>query len=181
MPPRLSIVVPDLRSSIPNLELNQMSGTWQKWWNSTIDFHSKIGLDQFPRKNQEFDFETLASERKKVFDPPEFECLQEWPSLQLAAKTVQQLASQSHNDDGQRTSSARGNAPRAKMIADLVEELRVKRSPEDMNLTFGIVGLPVIGKWWSFPRPDFLICSHETMSDEAEFLRLVRRLVVIRN
>lgn len=180
MPPRLSTVVPDLRTLLPNLESNQMSEAWPTWWNSVADFQSKIALDQFRRKDQEFDFEALASERNKVFDPPEFECLQEWPSLQLATKTVQQLASQSHDDGDKRTSSARGNAPRGKMIADLVEELRASRSQEDMNLTFGIVGLSVIGKWWTFPRPNFLLCSHETMSDTPEFSRLVRKLVVTR-
>jgi hypothetical protein len=81
--------VPDLSSRLTKGDRTQASSAWLDWWRRVIEFEGAKELGEFTQRTAQSDaVRRLAPSHREVFDPPDFESLATWPSLQSMSRTI---------------------------------------------------------------------------------------------
>jgi hypothetical protein len=171
-PPRLVGDVPDLSSSLTEGNRIQASTAWLDWWKRVIEVEGAIELGEFTRgASQGNAVRKLATAHRAVFDPPDFESLAGWPSLQSISRMTCAQALRWHSKGHTSSPQEKERWRVMKAVADdLCAEYQVSAS----RLNAGVISLAVEGTWSSFPRPGVLLCSEEILKEGAFFAPLLR-------
>ncbi len=160
-PPRLAGPVVDRRNLLDPRLAGAVVSQWSWWWKSVV------GLQAPPRPGPPSGstcrrawFDELAAQRRTVFDPPTWSCLDDRPALQDAVRAV------SGEGFGWFTAARDPHLPATRTDVFPWEQVRLGAelaaaehgvSPEAVNGRAQV--LMVEGSWWRLVAPGAALCS----------------------
>lgn len=165
VPPRLVGEVPDLSSALTDSDRTQASVSWLDWWGRVVRFEGVSQLGGFSTQRD------VVRERGAVFDPPDFQTLSRWPSLQSITRMTCEQALRWHKRS--HTPSAQ-DRKRWQVMKAVVDEVCTDFQVDPSRLNAAVISLTVQGTWWHHPRLGVLLCSQGVLDDEELFAPLLR-------
>jgi hypothetical protein len=172
VPPRLVGEVPDLGSSMTRSDRTRASAAWTDWWRRVAEFEGAKELGEITEgATREDALRRLTAAYAAVFDPPDFECLAAWPTLQSMSRTTCQQALRWHRHSATPIPPDHARWLVTKAVA---EEACAAFHVSPSRLNAAVIALAVEGTWWNFPQPGVLLCSQEVLNEDGLFAPLLR-------
>jgi hypothetical protein len=174
LPPRLTGDVPNLSSLVPGFDPYEAAFAWPVWWERAVEYEGAVALGEFRESVHQGDFREMALARAKVFDPPGFASMKDFPSLQSLARAAHREALQWSKYHSSRANPALQRGTRASVVSKVVWETCASLHLTPSRLSATIVVLDVEGSWKSLPRPGLLLSSATVLRKESLFEEYLR-------
>jgi hypothetical protein len=145
-----------------------LAGDWLAWWRRLIDFELRPpAADPDVRTRMR----RRVAEHQRIYDPPGFTSLAEWPELQVAAAATVDNVGMRASDRG---SNSRFDWTSTR---DAVDEVLAERHarPDEIDAKILFVKRP--DRWWALVRPGAAICSAGVVDDPITARRLQKAVV----
>ncbi len=176
LPARLAGDVPNLSSLVPGFDPFDAALEWTAWWDRALAYEVDVAQGEFQQGSGEEILRAMASKRATFFDPPNFESMDDAPTLRALAKVAHREALQWNKFHSAKLESVVQRATRPSVVSRVAWETCVSLHVTPSQLRATVLVLNVDGSWRSFPRPGVMLCSANVLRKESNFEASLREV-----